>query len=48
MAKDITIKSIQTNLVYKKFWLIKMYNPKIGKKTTLLIDSISGAMEYIA
>jgi len=47
LAKDIIIKSIQTNLVYKKFWLIKMHNPKTGKKITLLIDSVSGAMEYV-
>jgi len=31
----------------KKFWILDLFNPGNGKRTKLLIDSVSGATEYV-
>ncbi|RLF77054.1 hypothetical protein DRN51_00815 [Thermococci archaeon] len=47
MIKEITINNMNITLAYKKFWILDLFNPGNGKRTKLLIDSVSGATEYV-
>lgn len=47
MIKEITINNMDITLAHKKFWILDLSNSSNGKRTKLLIDSVSGATEYI-